>query len=132
MHKIDLPPPISTNSLFANARKGRVKTDAYKAWRWEAHAMLCTQKPLPKFTEPVRILLAVGMGDTPDSFDGDNTFKAIIDCLVQHEIIPDDNRKTVRGIGMEWISGKTGVTVYIGPAASTATAIEIPIVGAVA
>ena len=53
-----LPPPISTNGLFANvAGRGRVVTKEYKTWKAAAANTLLTQKPLPAFVGPVTVTL---------------------------------------------------------------------------
>lgn len=115
--KIEFPRPISTNSLYANVRgKGRVKSKDYNTWIWHVTAKLQKQKPLPKFTEPVRITLAVGTVGVSPNMDGDNCVKAVFDQLVAHGVIPDDNRKWVRGHGVEWVEGKEGMTVHVQPA----------------
>lgn len=132
MHRIDLPRPISTNNLFANVPgKGRVKTQDYQTWLWHVAAALTKQRPLPKFTEPVRIVYAVGEVGVSSRFDLGNAEKALTDVLVSEGVIPDDSRKWVRGIGSEWVAGKEGVTAYIGPAGGKGVAIEIPVVGVV-
>ena len=114
MIQINLPPPISTNNLYANVRgKGRVKSQRYNTWEWHATAALQPQKPLPKPNGPVRILYLVGEVGVSPIIDGDNCLKCLTDTLVKHGVIPDDNRATVRAIGMEWIKGKEGVTACI-------------------
>lgn len=128
MHKIDLPRPISVNNLHANVEgKGRISSERYNTWKWQALAMLQKQKPLPQFTEPVRILYAVGEVGVSANFDLGNAEKALTDALVEHGVIPDDRRKYVRGISLEWIESKDGVTAYIGPAGKFMAA-EIPLV----
>jgi Holliday junction resolvase RusA-like endonuclease len=61
-------------------------------------------------------MFAVGETGLRKDMDGDNCLKCLIDALVEAQIIPDDNRQHVRGVGMEWVSGKEGVTAYISPA----------------
>lgn len=110
--KIDLPKPISTNRLFKNKRQGRSCTEEYNAWKWHAKAMLMEQRP-PKAQGPVRILYAVGENGLRFDMDGDNCLKCLTDALVDHGVIPDDKREHVRGVGMEWVKGKEGVTAYL-------------------
>ena len=113
MIKIDLPKPISTNRLFKNKRSGRACTEAYNTWRWHASAMLQDQKPLPKPNGPVRIMFAVGEVGLRADMDGDNCLKCLLDALVDGGVLSDDNRKIVRGVGMEWVEGKEGATAHI-------------------
>lgn len=111
---LELPRPISLNNMFANVKgRGRVKTKRYNTWTHHAAAMLGDQKPLPRANGPVRILLAVGEVGVSPLLDGDNCLKPILDALVNAGVIPDDNRKVVRGVGMEWVPGKDGVTAHI-------------------
>lgn len=110
---IDLPKPISTNRLFKNKRRGRVCTEAYNTWKWQARALIQDQKPIGKPNGPVRLMFAVGETGMRKDMDGDNCLKCLIDALVEAQIIPDDNRQHVRGVGMEWVKGKEGVTAYI-------------------
>lgn len=111
---LELPRPISLNNMFANVKgRGRVKTKRYNTWTHHAAAMLNDQKPLPRANGPVRIVFAVGEVGVSAAMDGDNTLKGCIDALVEAGVLPDDNRKTVRGVGMEWVPGKDGVTAHI-------------------
>lgn len=121
MHPIDLPPPISTNNLFANiGGKGRVRSGAYNTWIKHADAMLQEQKlrrTLPAFDGPVLVSFAVGTrrGERAISsrLDIDNTFKAYIDRLVHWGVIEDDNRRVIRGVLGIWADGQDGTTAYV-------------------
>ncbi len=132
MISIDLPKPISTNRLFKNKARGRACTEAYNTWKWHALAAIQGQKPIAKPNGPVRLLFAVGEVGLRSDMDGDNCLKCLIDALVDAQIIPDDNRQTVRGVGMEWVPGKEGATAYIAAAESLSPFIEeIPVIGQV-
>lgn len=113
MITLNLPKPISTNRLFKNKRRGRACTEAYNTWKWHARAMLQDQKPIAKPNGPVRISFAVGEVGLRADMDGDNCLKCLIDALVDAQVIPDDNRSILRGVGMEWVEGKEGATAYI-------------------
>jgi Holliday junction resolvase RusA-like endonuclease len=114
MIKLNLPKPISTNALFANVRgRGRVKSARYNTWTHHAAAMLADQRPLPRIDYPCRILFAVGEIGMRANSDGDNTLKCLLDALISNGVLSDDNRKIVRGVGMEWVAGKEGVTAHI-------------------
>ena len=122
-----LPEPISTNSLFANVRgRGRVKTAQYNTWGCHAAALLLDQRPLPRFDCPVHITICVGEDGVNARMDGDNTLKAYLDALVNAGVLADDNRKTVRSVGMEWVEGVKGATAHITP-----TVALIPIIGTI-
>lgn len=117
---LDLPRPISTNRLFRNKAKGRVRTEEYNTWMWQAAATLAKQKPLPKIGGPVCIIYQVGEIGLRASMDGDNCLKCLTDALVSNGVIPDDNRTHVRAIGMEWVPGVEGARAFIRPANETA------------
>lgn len=110
--RITLPPPISTNNLFANKKQGRGRTQEYNTWRWQATSTLSTQKPLPRFTGAVRVRLLVGEKGTRVQ-DIDNTQKAYLDALVAHGVIVDDSRKYVRGVTAEWVADFEGCEAVI-------------------
>lgn len=111
-----LPPPISTNGLFANvAGRGRVVTADYKAWKRKAADSLMVQKPLPHFVGPVTITLFVGEVGVGD-MDSDNTAKAYLDALVKAKIIRDDKRSVVRSSRAVWVPGIRGCLAEILPA----------------
>lgn len=123
---IILPPPISTNHLFANvAGRGRVLSQEYKDWKQQASGYLTAQSPLPKFTVPVLIRLLVGEKGI-GNMDSDNTTKAAIDALKQAGVIKDDSRKWVRSSGAIWIPGLRGMVARIELAtAGTMTADDV-------
>lgn len=113
---IILPPPISTNGLFANvAGRGRVVTKEYKNWKRLAVDTITAQKPLPSFVGPVTISLFVGEIGVGD-MDSDNTAKAYLDALVKAKIIRDDKRSVVRSSRAVWVPGIRGCLAEILPA----------------
>lgn len=106
---LSMPPP-SVNALFANAKKGRRKTLAYRNWRAFADRELRDQ---PSWHVPgkVRVLIRVG-GSRADC---DNLCKAPIDALVGAGRIQDDrNVVDVRAIHDD---GVTGTVIEIEAAA---------------
>lgn len=127
MINIDLPRPISTNSLFANVRgKGRIKSQRYNTWLWHAKAQIQKQKPIAKPNGPVRVLITVGTKGVRKDMDGDNCLKAYLDALVSNGILADDNREIIRGVGMEWVEGKEGATAHI-TAADGLDTVSLPV-----
>jgi len=93
--------PPSVNVLFANARKGRRKTLAYRNWRAIADRELRDQ-PSWHVAGRVRILIRVG-GSRADC---DNLCKAPIDALVGAGRIQDDrNVADVRAIHDGTVTG---------------------------
>lgn len=131
MTTINLPKPISTNRLFRNKGRQRVCTQEYNTWKWHALDMLQGQKPFPKQSAPVRVLFAVGEVGLQSSMDGDNCLKCLLDALVDNGVLTDDNRQHVRGIGMEWVPGKEGVTAHIMPADTAMEFTALPVIGTV-
>lgn len=105
-----LPLPPSVNAMFANVMPfknakgktkvtGRVKTDAYRAWRRQAGLHVVCQGPLRKISGPVAIRIIISDQACGDL---DNRCKAILDFLVHHKIIEDDKKDIVRKILLEW------------------------------
>jgi Holliday junction resolvase RusA-like endonuclease len=83
-----LPTPPSVNAMYKNARRGRVKTDAYKDWITEAGYCYNTQKKRgPDIEGPYRVEIHL-----PKNVRGDidNRQKAVLDFLVMVGATPDD------------------------------------------
>jgi Holliday junction resolvase RusA-like endonuclease len=83
-----LPVPPSSNAMYANARRGRVKTEAYLDWIAEADAYYLQQK---RSIEPLRgdYRLTIRLPANTKG-DLDNRIKAVSDYLVSREITSDD------------------------------------------
>ncbi len=97
---LSMPPP-SVNALFANAKKGRRKTLAYRNWRAFVDRELRDQPPW-HVAGKVKILIRVG-GSRADC---DNLCKAPIDALVAAGRIQDDrNVADVRAIHDDAVAG---------------------------
>lgn len=98
MTVITLPIPPSSNNMFINIpKRGRVKSGKYKAWTIAAGLLLNSQHPAP-VRGPVSIAIKVKR-PTANS-DVDNRSKAVIDLLVQQNIIDDD--RNVERVSIEW------------------------------
>jgi crossover junction endodeoxyribonuclease RusA len=95
---LTLPWPPSTNNLFRNAGKSRIKTDHYTRWITEAGWTLATQHP-PRLSG--RYVLGLTLHPpTRAARDLDNFVKAVSDLLVAHEVIEGDH--LARRIVLEW------------------------------
>jgi Holliday junction resolvase RusA-like endonuclease len=103
--RISLPLPPSVNGLFVNVRgRGRVRSEGYRKWALEAGWMLKAQRP-GKFLVPVNISIEINPPNGR-AFDLDNRNKALLDLLVEHQIIPDDSIRWVRKVSIQVV--KTG------------------------
>ena len=115
--RIDLPFPPSVHGLYRGGRwKGDISPE-YKAWRDKAGHMLNRQS-VPSFSEPVRIFIRLVAPDKRRR-DGDNYAKGILDLLVSHDVIPDDDRKTVLSHYVEWADEGQPCTVIVQGAPDT-------------
>lgn len=98
MRTLTLPIPPSTNKLFANAgKKGRVKTDAYKAWLLDAGYKLNLQH-VPAYKGVVAIHIIVPFIAARDM---DNFIKPILDLMKKHGLIVDDSMQYMRRLIIE-------------------------------
>ena len=116
MTTLTLPWPPSTNNLFRNAGKRRIKTDHYTRWITEAGWTLATQHP-PRLSG--RYVLGLTLHPpTRAARDLDNFVKAVSDLLVAHEVIEGDH--LAQRITLAWSDdppAKPGsVTITLEPA----------------
>lgn len=98
-----IPFPPSVNHMFFNVPgKGRVKSNAYRVWRSAAGWDIKAAKP-EKFNGPVEVLITLERKTMRG--DIDNRIKAILDVLVDMDVLVDD--KQVEKVSAEWgtISG---------------------------
>lgn len=109
--RLSLPWPPSANNLFVNLGKRRVPSRDYAAWRKEAGWTLQAQRP-PKFRGPVAIGIEL---HAPHArrYDLDNKSKALLDLLVIHEVIPDDNSDRVRELTVKRVDVGAPCTVIV-------------------
>lgn len=98
---IQLPYPPTTNNLFVNVGKRRVRSKGYDAWLSEAAAMVAQQRP-QKLAGPYRMTL---MAYRPDrrARDLGNLEKPVSDLLVKCGIVRDDSDAAV--ILLFWADG---------------------------
>jgi crossover junction endodeoxyribonuclease RusA len=101
--RIELPVPPSVNNLFINCERGRFISPNYACWKSDAGWSLVQQKP-QKFMTPVAVCMTiVGGKNFPIIRDLDNCWKAVLDLLKQHCIIPGDSVVWVRRLESEYI-----------------------------
>lgn len=113
--RIALPWPPSTNNLFVTVagHKKRVTSPDYAKWQREAGWTLQAQRP-PKFTVPVTI--GIELCPTHNRrFDLDNRNKAVLDLLVTHGVIADDNSNLVREVSVKRVDNAAPCTVIVRP-----------------
>lgn len=109
---VPLTRPISVNCMYQNrrakGRRGRMYTDRYLTWKRHAQNVLMAAGPRPIFTGPVEITLTVSEERVSSLADSDNVAKAYLDLFVSMGILPDDTRKTVRRLVVEWTTEPEG------------------------
>ena len=91
---IDLPSPPSTNNLFITLpNRKRIKSPQYRGWIVDAGWDLVRQKP-GRIDGPFTVEILI-----PDTtkIDVDNSTKSVLDLLVKHGVIEDDNPRLCRG-----------------------------------
>lgn len=112
---LSLPMPPSVNAMYVNRSKsgmrGRMISKEYAAWRKEADGALWRQKPLPSFPGKVAVLLVFQQPKGLRDLDG--CIKPVLDYLVRHAIIKEDNHKYVRMIMLSWDASIEGCRVTI-------------------
>jgi len=114
MSAINLPYPPTTNNLFLNVGKRRVRTPRYDAWLREGAAMIAQQRP-QKVTGPYALYLRAVRPDRR-ARDLGNLEKPVSDLLVKCGIVRDDSDACT--IVLAWVlSNPSGaaVTVQVTP-----------------
>lgn len=106
-----LPYPPSTNGLFFNAHKGRVKTNHYKVWLKAAGEEILAQGRR-RVHGPASIAILVGRPDKRKR-DISNLIKAIEDLLVSMQVIDDDSN--VERVSAQWAGDPGSCIVLIQP-----------------
>lgn len=104
--------PPSTNHLFANAGKGRIKSEGYRRWIKGAQGAILEQgrKRQPG---PVSLSLALVRPDNRKR-DLSNAIKSVEDLLVGMGVIEDDS--LVQRLSVQWVPSGAPCTVLIQPA----------------
>lgn len=114
--RVVLPWPPSVNMLYANSpRKGRprVRSENYRRWQKEAGWTLISQHPR-KYDVPVRVSIEL-VPPNGRGFDLDNRAKAVLDLLVTHGILRDDNVRWVRSVSVTYAELGAPCTVVLEP-----------------
>jgi crossover junction endodeoxyribonuclease RusA len=98
--------------LYLNVRgRGRVPTREYEAWKREAGWTLQAQRP-PKFKG--RVAISVELCPPHNRrFDLDNRNKCLLDLLVRHGVIPDDNSDIVAEVSVKRVNEGAPCTVVV-------------------
>lgn len=107
--RYELPYPPSVNGLFFNASKGRVKTDAYRAWR-KAGGEAITVQGRKHVHGAVSLSVALVRPDKRRR-DLSNTLKAIEDLLVEMQVIEDDS--LVARLSVQWVQSGPACVVLV-------------------
>jgi Holliday junction resolvase RusA-like endonuclease len=114
---LELPPPPTTNGLFASVGRRRIKSKRYRSWQKEAGWELQRQR-CGCIGGPWEADIAL---PTDLRGDADNYAKPILDLLVAHGVVDDDRycrRLTVAKAGTV---GPVIVTITPAPQGHTDT-----------
>jgi Holliday junction resolvase RusA-like endonuclease len=104
-----LPLPPTTNNLFINRGKGRVKSPEYRTWQARAATILAKSGKWHG-GYPVRVSIAIlGGSDWRMNSDIANREKATVDALVQSGVIHDDSCKHVQEVSIRYESANQDV-----------------------
>lgn len=104
--------PPGVNNLFINVPgRGRVASREYQEWKRSAGWELKAQRPA-KFTRPVEITVELNP-PTKRAFDPDGKLKAVLDLLVTHEVIADDNLNHVRSVTARIVESGAPCTIVV-------------------
>ena len=116
MTVITLPFPPSTNNLFINTTRGRIRSSKYDEWAAEAGWELTRQRPL-KVAGPVSILFEFQSNRDKRKRDITNLLKAPEDLLVKFGVIEADDNTIVKEVSARWSECVKGVCITITPTA---------------
>ena len=117
---LTLPFPPSTNNLFINTSRGRIRSSKYDEWATEAGWELARQRPA-KAIGPVSILFEFQSNRDKRKRDITNLLKAPEDLLVKFKVIEADDNTIVQAISAGWSASVKGVQITITPLQGNAT-----------
>lgn len=109
MIDLQLPFPPSTNNLFLNREHGRAPTRDYKIWQMDAGWALNKQHQKP-IKGSVAVFCTFQEGRKADL---DNLSKAVLDLLVEHQLIDGDGPSIVKSISLAFSEQVKGVCVRV-------------------
>jgi Holliday junction resolvase RusA-like endonuclease len=109
---ITLPFPPSTNNLFINTSRGRIRSSKYDEWATEAGWELTRQRP-SKVAGPVMLTFDFQSNRDKRKRDITNLLKAPEDLLVNFGVIEADDNTIVKEIRARWNKDVVGVRVTI-------------------
>lgn len=89
MSTFSIPYPPTTNNLFLNVGKRRVRTKGYDNWTAAGAALIALQKP-ERVSGPFRLTLVANRPDRRRR-DLDNIIKPTADLLTKAGVIADDS-----------------------------------------
>lgn len=113
---VTLPFPPSTNNLFINTSRGRIRSSKYDEWATEAGWELTRQRPV-KSLGPVSLLFEFQSNRDKRKRDITNLLKAPEDLLVKFGVIEADDNTIVQAISAGWSASVKGVRITITPIA---------------
>lgn len=102
---LTIPTPPSVNQLFRNLPgRGRVRTRIYDDWRGHALTAIRLQS-----IEPVMgpVVILFGVERQSSAADIDNRIKAMLDAIVEAQVIRDDSEVT--GFAAAWLPPANGL-----------------------
>lgn len=102
--RVNLPWPPSVNNLYINAGRKRVRSPRYRKWQDEAGWALKAARP-PAFDGPVSVTIELCPPDNR-RLDADNRNKPILDLLVSHGVIKDDDSRHVRSVTARFVKDR--------------------------
>lgn len=108
-----MPRPFSVNNMYRNSGKGRNLTRKYERWRDTAMQTVMAQGPRRAFLGPVEITIRIGAEGVSTEIDTDNCAKAYLDVLVKLGVLPDDNRRIVKRLVLEWMNTAEGAEIEV-------------------
>lgn len=115
--------PPSVNNLFANVQgKGRRKSERYRMWSRIAQTEILAGRakwPIKRIGGPVEVVIELGRPDKRKR-DLDNYAKALLDTLVEMDVIDDDRQ--IEDLRLRWRDDFKGARVEVTTAAFQLTA----------
>jgi crossover junction endodeoxyribonuclease RusA len=111
---LTLPFPPSTNNLFINTSRGRIRSSKYDEWATEAGWELKRQRPA-KAVGPVSLRFEFEAGRDKRKRDITNLLKAPEDLLVKYGVIEADDNTIVKEVSARWSECVKGVHIVITP-----------------